>query len=317
MALAHLGVARHKDGQTERRCGHGPKLPVIDVYPKCVGAKAKLRLAVRNLRDESVRAARVAVSPVAPNLKLMTWRPPAGGDNFGDALGPPICEAQVQRLGRSVDRPATRRRLWTVGSVLHRTRAGDVVWGSGANGNALGHNLARSVDIRAVRGPLTAQWVADQGRPAPTVFGDPALLLPTLMPEFVRTEDSRSDAPTLLVPHMDDMSTAHELATDAVLLVSPFGPWRDCVAALASARLVVASSLHALIVAEAFGVPARMLRVSEREPTFKYRDYYESTGRSDFAFARSLAEALEMGGERPGHIDLAPLLAAFPIELWH
>lgn len=245
----------------------------------------------------------------------MAWRPPSGGDNFGDALGPPICEAQVRLSGRSVDQATTRRRLWSVGSVLHRARAGDIVWGSGANGNALSHRLALSLDVRAVRGPLTAQWIADQGRAVPAVFGDPALLLPTLMPELVPGENDRSGA-TLFVPHIDELATAHEVATDAVEMLSPLSPWKECTVALARASFVIASSLHGLIVAEAFGVPARMLRVSEREPTFKYRDYYESTGRSDFAFARSIPEALEMGGEQPGHIDLAPLLAAFPFELW-
>jgi pyruvyltransferase len=41
---------------------------------------------------------------------------------------------------------------------------------------------------------------------------------------------------------------------------------------------VLSSSLHGIVLAEAFRIPARMLRLTENEPLYKYQDYYE--GRS-------------------------------------
>ena len=70
--------------------------------------------------------------------------------------------------------------------------------------------------------------------------------------------------------------------------------WR--IRAILDSELVISTSLHGLVLADAYGIPARMLRITENEPLFKYQDYYEGTGRSTFAFATSVEEALAMGG---------------------
>lgn len=58
----------------------------------------------------------------------------------------------------------------------------------------------------------------------------------------------------------------------------------DVVRAVGSASIVYASSLHGVIVADALGIPAALLRLSgskrSREPEFKYADYFESVGSS-------------------------------------
>jgi pyruvyltransferase len=83
-------------------------------------------------------------------------------------------------------------------------------------------------------------------------------------------------------------------------------------------ELVVASSLHALIVAEAFGIPARWwhsasLGSARTEGVFKYNDYYASTNRRLDDWASSIDEAIEMGGKEPirGY-DYAALIGSFP-----
>jgi pyruvyltransferase len=85
---------------------------------------------------------------------------------------------------------------------------------------------------------------------------------------------------------------------------------------ICDSRFVISSSLHGIVVAEAFGIPARMLRITETEPLFKYFDYYAGTNRPDFQFAYSVEEALLMGGERPCECDLMKLYNAFPFEFW-
>jgi pyruvyltransferase len=79
---------------------------------------------------------------------------------------------------------------------------------------------------------------------------------------------------------------------------------------------VVASSLHGVVVAEAFGVPARFVRLSETESLLKYEDYLLGTGRTDEPFAKSIDEALDMGGMPPPRFDAEGLMAAFPFDLW-
>jgi pyruvyltransferase len=79
---------------------------------------------------------------------------------------------------------------------------------------------------------------------------------------------------------------------------------------------VLASSLHALIVAEAYGIPARYVRLSDHESIFKYNDYYLGTGRQQDKIATSVDEAVEMGGFAPPQFDASKLLKAFPFDLW-
>lgn len=49
---------------------------------------------------------------------------------------------------------------------------------------------------------------------------------------------------------------------------------------------VYSSSLHGIILAEAYGVPAVMFRSYDKSVDFKYLDYYASTGRYDVLSGR-------------------------------
>ena len=98
--------------------------------------------------------------------------------------------------------------------------------------------------------------------------------------------------------------------------VSPLRGWNAVVEQIVGADLVLASSLHGVVIAEAFGIPARHVRLTETEPPFKYDDYARGTGRSGIDSANSVAEALEMGGAPPISFDPQALLATFQHDLW-
>lgn len=117
-----------------------------------------------------------------------------------------------------------------------------------------------------------------------------------------------------VVPHYWDRNWARSFA-DAI---SPLSHWQDVMSFILGCELVIASSLHALIVAEAFGIPARWwhspkLASARTEGVFKYNDYYASTNRSLNDWASSVDEAIEMGGKEPiRDYDYAALIGAFP-----
>ncbi|MEJ7683905.1 MAG: polysaccharide pyruvyl transferase family protein [Segetibacter sp.] len=113
---------------------------------------------------------------------------------------------------------------------------------------------------------------------------------------------------------MHDLQTAKEKKWDNV--ISPFTIWNNCISEILEADLVIASSLHGLIIAEAYGIPARYIRISETENLFKYNDYMMGTGRNEIDYARDIGEAIEMGGMRPPVFDAVKLLQTFPIDLW-
>lgn len=232
--------------------------------------------------------------------------------NFGDLLGPVIVEAMLRRAGIIPADGPTDARLLSVGSIIQLGRTGDTVWGSGVNGKTADWEYTfDDLDVRAVRGPLTRDFLADRGIDSPPVFGDPALLLPELHPNL-REWSSRKRHAVTVVPNLRD---SRAMLRGSGRGIRPTAPVDAVLRRIAESELVVGSSLHGIIVAESLGIPARLVR-SDHESPFKYEDYYRGTGRQAFAAASTVREAIAAGGEPPIEWDAAPLIAAFPIDLW-
>jgi pyruvyltransferase len=232
--------------------------------------------------------------------------------NFGDYLSRVVVHAMLKRRNLAFrEWQPQGAKLLAIGSVLHYAGDLDVIWGSGFNGKIAETELKfASLNVRAVRGKLTREVLTRRGIEVPEVFGDPALLLPHLLGEQFPKWPRRG---TVFVPNL------HDLAIDRQGLecISPILPWYECVGRIVSADFVIASSLHGIIVAEAFGVPCRYVRLSPTESLFKYNDYRSGTGRGDVEFATSLAEAIEMGPAADRLVyDPAPLMEAFPYDLF-
>ncbi|MCM3697157.1 polysaccharide pyruvyl transferase family protein [Microbacterium oleivorans] len=225
-------------------------------------------------------------------------------NNFGDLIGPEVVRTLVGNATRS--RPGDRR-LLAVGSILHFAEDDDVVWGSGINGKIpLSQIRAIRLDVRAVRGPLTADVLRKRGVAVPDVFGDPALLYPALN-DIKRATPTR---PLTIVPNLHDEETWRHRAE----ALSPRLPIREVVATIAQSEFVAASSLHGLVIADALGVPASMLQPS-KEDLFKYQDYYEGTGRRMPKVCATIAETLDQPADL---LRWSPtsLIDAFPHDLW-
>ncbi|TDN90541.1 pyruvyl transferase [Microbacterium sp. BK668] len=228
-------------------------------------------------------------------------------NNFGDLIGPLV----VRELAKSVHGRGDGRRLLSVGSTLHFARDGDTVWGTGRNGKTPDDAYRFStLDVRATRGPLTRAWLIERGITAPAVYGDPALLLPTLFPRFAESLSLRSRSVTI-VPNLHDAPHWR----DSPGFLDPTTRLWACVRAIAESSHVVASSLHGIIIAETFGVPASLL-LPGVEDLFKYRDYFEGTGRELPHASRTLAEALDNPAPPLRGWKAEPLLDAFPRDLW-
>lgn len=237
---------------------------------------------------------------------LRVVRTPSRVNNFGDLLGPLI----ARRLAEQLALPAHAhrgKRLLTVGSIMHLAEEGDVIWGSGVNGK-IQRNSFPDLDVRAVRGPLTARVLKSSNIAVPEVFGDPALLLPELWSLDQLGVQAKSGG-TLFVPNLHDLPTFPKGSLD------PRGDPLRRVAQIASAEFVVSSSLHGIIVAEAYGVPVAPV-VSHSEPSFKYEDYFEGTGRRLPRFSEHPIRAAETSGLAPLRWDSTGLLSAFPTDAW-
>jgi pyruvyltransferase len=258
-----------------------------------------------------------AITRVA-GVPVVHWNPIRSGApvaNFGDVLGPAIVSRLVGSSARTVapDGPA----LLSVGSILHLAPERSVVWGSGVNGKMLAatKDIPDEVAFRAVRGPLTRRFLSSHGFDVPEIYGDPVLLLADVMPELLRV----SRAPVrdvLFVPNFNDKGDVSAVAGEYELETLDSQDHVDSVLLqIASSRFVISTSLHAVIVAEALGIPARFVRSAHEHP-FKYRDYLAGTGRAFEPIAETVEEAFVLGGQPEPRFDADALLEAFPWELW-
>lgn len=247
-------------------------------------------------------------------LPLYYWR--KHFVNFGDYLSLLLVERIVGcpvQIYEKTD-PTTMRKLLAIGSILTYAEQEDILWGPGVNGKLLKtkHYKFTDLDVRAVRGPLTRKFLMKNFNiKCPEVYGDPALLIPYFFPEFKRKENPTYEY--IIIPHYSEERLFPKDKYQNV--VYPTEPWNVVIEKILDSKFVIASSLHGIVVAEAFGIPARLLK-PKKEPIFKYQDYYLGTNRPHFKVALTVQEALNMGGEQPMQCDLNKLYAAFPFEFW-
>ena len=237
--------------------------------------------------------------------------------NFGDLLGPLIVKKLLSTKGipapavKSFDNAMADWKLFSVGSVLHFARDGDVVWGSGRNGKVSpdAHSF-RTLDVRMVRGPKTAAFLSDRGIEVPPVYGDPGLLVPYLFENEMR-DWKRNARGLTIIRNLNDYRS-YKAAPEEI---SPRADLWIILKMIFESEIVVASSLHGFILAEAFGVKARLLS-ARAEPDFKYLDYLEGTGRLDARIHTTVPEAISAPDHPRPDFDPHRMIAAFPWDVF-
>jgi succinoglycan biosynthesis protein ExoV len=164
-----------------------------------------------------------------------------------------------------------------VGTVLNRALlpadGKKLVIGSGFGYGALPDMSDRNQwDIRSVRGPRTAEKLG-LGREFGVI--DPAVMVAD-MPEF---RDLPKKSGTIFVPHWE--STIGSLwpsvcQTVGIGYVDPRGDAKAVISEIAQSELVIAESMHAAILADAFRVPWVAVTTSQEINSFKWNDWAET-----------------------------------------
>jgi succinoglycan biosynthesis protein ExoV len=165
-----------------------------------------------------------------------------------------------------------------------------VVLGSGA-GYAPVPDLAATKDswrIYGVRGPLTAAVLRLD---ADLALTDPAILIAE-MPEFPRVDGGA----TLFIPHWKSLKYGawrEVCARLGIEFVDPLTPSEEVVRRIAGARKVIAESMHAAIIADAFRVPWVPIALSREISPFKWSDWSQSKGLVYAPFCLPPSSAME------------------------
>lgn len=265
------------------------------------------------------------ITPSTPNqVNLNAWTVPNSiQSNVGDYLSFVVVENICKSKGIDFHKKIENtKHLYAIGSILLGFQDA-TIWGSGFGYDKPKrwysptynwfHRHYHHTDIRAVRRPETQRILSQMGISCPEIYGDPAVLMP-LFYQGRKTENQRE---YVVVPHY----SRFEKYKDNPNAISTFvKDYRIFIDSLLEAKLVISSSLHGIVLAEAYGVPTVMLSDTPSADIFKYKDYYFSTGRKTFPVANSIEQALELGGT-PIDYDIIKqmqfhLLEVFPEDLW-
>lgn len=224
--------------------------------------------------------------PIVPLRINLLYYKRRGVQNVGDLLSPVLFDYLLRMKGIDRWQPRTKR-VALIGSIIQFVSAKATVFGSGFLSQHSVEVFARKkpqLTIRAVRGPLTRNALVEMGYNVPEVYGDPAIL----MPHFYHRRECKRYEYTV-IPHYSKLG---KYKGDEHVLSTLTNDWRAFIDAICASQYVISSSLHGIILAEAYGVPAIMLNDTESDDLFKYKDYYYSTGRHSFPMAGSIADAL-------------------------
>ena len=251
-------------------------------------------------------------------LRLHWWK---AEPNFGDALSPLIL---LHMAGREVKHASPKAaEVFAIGSLMQVVKRNydeanpalrPVIWGTGLLHTIQAIGFIQHIDVALLRGPVTAAILGvDHNR-----FGDPGLLVHEALP-FKGTRTDRIG----IVPHHTLLAEPELLALVAsdpkYMLIDPRKDPTTVCHEIASCAHVYASSLHALIVADAYGVSNTWL-APKGQSRLKYLDYAASVGRTDMKAPTTFADVTIRGADHityQGGIDVcrAALYATFPSHL--
>lgn len=203
-------------------------------------------------------------------MRTYWWR---NRRNFGDALTPILLREFAGITARWS--PKDQAEILVCGSVLQGLPShwSGTVLGSGRL--RPGHTELPNARLLALRGPLSFASTYSGPSPEAVPYGDPALLLPLM----IERPPTRWDVG--VVPHWSDTGLIDEAGLPGDHIIDVTADPLEVVQAIASCKEIITSSLHGLIIADAYGIPATAVmcsRVEEEGGTFKFMDYWGSLG---------------------------------------
>ena len=170
-----------------------------------------------------------------------------------------------------------------------------IVWGAGSFGKLKGAVPSR---ICSVRGKLTHDILVEKGFECPEVYGDPALLLPLVYQprRGVQCSTVASSVQEVqkasyrlgIIPHVIDLhhpviEEIREKHADEILIIdlAHYKKWTDVIDQICSCERILSSSLHGLIVSDAYQVPNCWIELSGKliGGHYKFYDYASSVDR--------------------------------------
>jgi len=178
--------------------------------------------------------------------------------------------------------------------------------------------------ILAVRGPLTRDYLLKKGIECPKIYGDPALLLP----QFIKNTNKKKKYKMGIIPHKSDLKSPkiqHLLKNKNIVLftLNNYKNWEDILYKLFECEYIVSSSLHGLIISEAYKIPNTWIEIDGQLEGnhFKFHDFFLSIKKdrkepiliNEYTTFEDLYKLKDLWV--PGEINIEKLLSVCPFKI--
>ena len=247
-------------------------------------------------------------------VNLEYWR---GIKNLGDTLSPVIVDWMLKKKNISQNKKVKKTKHFiALGSIMDNGHYDCVVWGTGVNTfegvkTITLQSKHRKYDIRSVRGPFTAQAMEDMGYSCPKIYGDPGVLMPLIYYPKVEKKYKVS-----VIQHYRKQE---QLPNECHGIEIKTDDYEFFIKEILASEKVISSSLHGIILAESYGVPAVFVTNGVEKELLKYYDWYYSTKRQSVIVTNSIEQALEVTPMKlPENIKELQqnLICTFPYDMW-
>ena len=214
-----------------------------------------------------------------------------------------------------------------IGSIIQwYSNSKSIIWGAGLLYYSININKPRKV--LAVRGPLTRQCLLDNDIQCPEIYGDPALLFPL----FYQPKTSIRKYQLGIICHYSELKKREipkplSVSEKEILFIniSQYSKWTDFIDQICSCQCIISSSLHGIIIADAYKVPNIWTSFSNnksKDNEFKFQDYFLSVNKTnerialydDLRYQQELIEYIKNKWVGP-QIDLNKLLSVCPFKV--
>lgn len=249
---------------------------------------------------------------------------PSYSQNWGDLVSGLIIKELTQNPNFDTEKVFNVKNahnnypIISTGSVMKFTNPNSIVWGTGCIDK--GSTGQEPKKIFAVRGPDTRDELLKKGWSCPEVYGDPALLFPIFYNPKVKKKHKIGFIPHYIEFESNkDLKVIHHLEKMGVQIIDVCAGEFKFIDELLECEKIISSSLHGLIVSDAYGIPNARVNVSNKliGGDFKFLDYYKSVGRqTDYGLQltnkTTLEDIIDLDFNEKIEIDLDKLMESSP-----
>ena len=216
--------------------------------------------------------------------------------NFGDVLTPHLLNYFGINF-QFVKKPPSD--IICIGSIARHAHNKTKVLGSGFMAKKNPVNI--KANYKFVRGPITREMILSKGGRCPEIYGDPAMLLPIFCDESKKVHEVG------IVPHVWHYKEIKEkYPTHNVINLNTKNAL-DVAKEISKCRYIISSSLHGIIAAHAYGIPAAWVNFGNlKGDGMKFYDHFLSCGITD-----AKVSTVDNPIFYTGSINLNPLINIF------